>query len=109
MRVKLLKSVVINSVSNTEATPVDSVVEVDEADGRDLVKSGYAEETTSKVTAQAKQAPAAQNKMAPDASNKAAGTTAAVTSATNTTTQAAGKRAAGTRGSRSAPSKRSNR
>lgn len=72
MRVKLLKSVIVNAVSNTEATRAGSVVEVDDAEGRDLVSAGYAEETTHKVTAEARRAPEPENKMAPDGSNKEA-------------------------------------
>lgn len=72
MRVKLLKSVIINAVSNTEPQPVDAVVEVDDAEGREMVNMGYAEETSAKVTAEAKQAPAPDNKMAADPANKQA-------------------------------------
>lgn len=71
MKVKLLKSVVIGSVDNTAATRVGSVVEVDDTEGKELVKAGLAETSSGQVTAQARQAPATDNKMAPDATNKA--------------------------------------
>ena len=72
MRIKLLKTILINSVSNTEAVRAGNVVEVDDAEGKELVKTGYAEATTSKATAQARKAPEPENKMAPDATNQAA-------------------------------------
>lgn len=77
MRVKLTKSVVINSVSNTEATRAGQVVGVDDTEGKELVKAGYAEETSSKVTAEPrKAAEPADNKMAADPDNKDTGTAA---------------------------------
>lgn len=72
MRVKLLKPVIINAISNTEPQPVNAVVEVDDGEGREMVNMGYAEETSANVTAEAKKASEPDNKMAPDASNKEA-------------------------------------
>lgn len=71
MRVKLTKPVIVNSVSNTQAVRAGEVVEVSDDDGRDLVKAGYAEESSAKVTAEARQAPDPQNKMAAEGENKA--------------------------------------
>jgi hypothetical protein len=104
MRVKLLKSVIVGSVSNTEATRAGQVVEVDDAEGKELVRAGYAEETSSKVTVKRAEDPA--NKMAPDATNKeaAASTTGtaprATTAAGAARTTDTGVAAAKTRGGR---------
>lgn len=95
MRVKLLKTQIINEVSNVEPVRAGQVVEVSDADGKEMVKSGYAEETSAEVTAQAKAAPTPDNKMAPDTTTKQAATTAA---APRAVTAAGGERTRDTGG-----------
>jgi hypothetical protein len=80
MRVKLLKTQIINAVSNVEPVRAGQVVDVDDAEGKELVQAGYAEESKDDVTAGpgakraeepgTKQAQEAANKMAPGTENK---------------------------------------
>lgn len=92
MRVKLTKSVIVNTVSNTEPVRAGGIVEVADDEGRDLVKAGYAEETTGKVTAEAKQAATPENKMAPEGATKETDLSAGTASRGGTSTDGAAAR-----------------
>lgn len=84
MRVKLLKTVIVTGVDNVTPTRAGEVVEVDDAEGKEMLQNGIAEETSSKVTAEAKAAPQPENKMAEDSANKSTGTTKAAGAAKTT-------------------------
>lgn len=76
MKVKLTRRVLVNSVDNVQPQPVGTVVEVDDAEAKEMIANGIAEESSAKVTPEAKQAQDPANKMAPDPANKEAADTA---------------------------------